>query len=82
MKVVNLEPEPPAADSADTTQTSTRMRLLATAFGETEEMPTAAPHNTVSDEFELFLGLPVAKHDAEPMEWWKKMNSSFLGWLL
>ena len=75
-KVVNLEPEPVAADALDTTQTSTRMRLLASAFGEKEETSIAVPHN-ISGEIEQFLGLPVAKHDADPLEWWKKNEQQF-----
>ena len=49
--MVNLEPKPVAADALDTTQTSTRMRLLASAFGEKEETSIAVPHN-ISGEIE------------------------------
>ena len=33
----------------------------------------AVPHG----EIEQFLGLPVAKHNADPLEWWEKNEQQF-----
>ena len=80
-KVVNFEPEPVAANALDTTQTSTRMRLLASAFGKKRRRQL------------LFRTISAVKSNSFSVYQWpnmmrthwnggRKMNSSLLGWLL